>query len=104
MLHEMLLAPVRRESLLIGKSQGATAVASCQGALLLLPAGLLGIPYGPITLTLVVLELAVTALAMAGLGAVPAVSIRTAETFHAVTGFLSLPLLFLSGVMFPLTV
>lgn len=40
---------------------------------------------------------------MAGLGAVPAVSIRTTETFHAVTGFLSLPLLFLSGAMFPFT-
>ncbi|MEU7003671.1 ABC transporter permease [Nonomuraea sp. NPDC046570] len=94
---------VRRESLLIGKCLGAAAVASCQGAQLLIPAGLFGVPYHPIMLAMVVLQLAITALAMAGLGAVLAVSIRTTETFHAVTGFLSLPLLFLSGAMFPFT-
>lgn len=102
-LHEMLLAPIRRESLLISKCLGATAVATCQATLLLIPAGLFGIPYQPITFALVVLQLAITALAMTGLDALLAVSIRTTQIFHAVTGLISLPLLFLSGAMFPLT-
>jgi ABC-2 type transport system permease protein len=46
-LREMLLAPVRRESLLIGKCLGGATVATCQAALLLTLAGLAHIPYHP---------------------------------------------------------
>jgi ABC-2 type transport system permease protein len=43
----MRVAPVRRGAIVIGKCAGATTTAPIQGALMLLLAGLVGVPYSP---------------------------------------------------------
>ena len=100
-LREMLVAPVRRGTLLIGKCLGGTTVATCQGAVVLASAGLIHVPYRPGLFALLLAELALTALAMTVLGAVVAVVIRRARTFTTVLSVLMTPLIFLSGLMFP---
>jgi ABC-2 type transport system permease protein len=100
-LREMLVAPVRRGTLLIGKCLGGATVATCQGAVVLASAGLIHLPYRPGLFALLLAELALTALAMTVLGAVVAVVIRRARTFTTVLSVLMTPLIFLSGLMFP---
>ncbi|GLY82952.1 ABC transporter permease [Actinoallomurus iriomotensis] len=100
-LREMLVAPVRRGTLLAGKCLGGATVATCQGTVVLAGAGLIHIPYDPALFALLLAELALTALAMTVLGAVVAVVIRRARTFTMVLSVLMTPLIFLSGLMFP---
>ena len=46
-LREMLVAPVRRSSILIGKALGGATVATAQSLVVLALAGLVGVPYDP---------------------------------------------------------
>ncbi|TDD89271.1 ABC transporter permease [Actinomadura rubrisoli] len=101
-LREMLVAPVRRGTLLTGKCLGGATVAACEGLVVLLSAGLIGVPYRLDLFVLLLGELLLTGLAMTVLGAAVAVCIRRAQTFHTVLGVLMTPMIFLSGLMFPI--
>lgn len=102
-LREMLAAPVLRGTLLLGKCLGGAAVATLQGAVVLLSAGLVGLPYRPGLFALLAAELALAALAMTVLATAVAVSIRRVQTFNTVLSVLITPLMFLSGMMFPIS-
>ncbi|GAA3966618.1 hypothetical protein GCM10023085_56360 [Actinomadura viridis] len=102
-LREMLAGPVNRSTLLIGKCLGGATVATCQAALLLSVAGLIGLPYDAGLLALLLAELALTALAMTVLGVLLATFIRRPQTFGTALTVLMAPLVFLSGSMFPLS-
>ena len=49
-LREMLVAPVRRGAIIVGKCLGGATVATIQGALMLALAGLVHVPYSPMLL------------------------------------------------------
>lgn len=100
-LREMLVAPVSRSTLLIGKCAGGATVATCQGMVVLASAWLIHVPYRAGLFALLLAELTLTALAMTVLGAVIAVMIKRARTFTTVLSVLMMPLIFLSGLMFP---
>jgi ABC-2 type transport system permease protein len=102
-LREMLVTPARRSTLLIGKCLGGATVATCQGLVVLACAGLIHVPYQVDLFVVLLVELALTALAMTVLGALVAVAIRRMQTFNTVLSVLMTPLLFLSGVMFPIS-
>src|SRR5581483_7806088 len=76
---------------------------TCQGALLLAGAGLLGIPYDPGLFGLLLVELGFTALAVTALGVLIATHTRRPHTFGTTVTLLTAPLTFLSGSMFPLS-
>jgi ABC-2 type transport system permease protein len=100
-LREMLVAPVRRSSIVIGKCLGGATVAAAQGVLMIAMAGLVGVPYAP-TLVLgvfglqVLLSFMLTAFAL-----VVAARVTQMQTFMALTQMLVMPLFFLSGAMYP---
>ncbi|MFC9430546.1 ABC transporter permease [Streptomyces sp. NPDC056987] len=101
-LRELLMAPVGRSTLLLGSCAGGTLVATVQGAVLLGLAGVVGLPYDPLLLVLllgcmILVSFTITALALA-----LAVGLRRAETFHTLLGVVMMPLMFLSGGFFPL--
>ncbi|MDL4771825.1 MULTISPECIES: ABC transporter permease [Thermomonosporaceae] len=100
-LREMVVAPVRRETLLVGKCLGGATVAACQGALLLPLAGIARVPYDPVLLALLLGEMVLIALMLTAFGMLLAVTVRRTETFHALLSLLMMPLIFLSGAMFP---
>src|SRR6266536_1341402 len=66
-MREMLVAPVRRGALVIGKCLGGATVATIQGAIMLVLAGLVHVPYDPALMGLLVLEMALAALALTAL-------------------------------------
>ncbi len=100
-LREMLVAPVRRSSLVIGKVLGGATVAGFQGVIVILIAGLVGVPYAP-TLILGVFGIQlVLAFTITSFGVMCAARISQMQSFMALTQLLILPLYFLSGAMFP---
>ncbi|WP_159944435.1 ABC transporter permease [Nocardiopsis sp. FR6] len=101
-LREMLVAPVRRESLLLGKVLSGTTIATCHGAALLAFSGVAGVPYDPVLFAALVAVLALASFAMTCLGALLAVFLPSLQAFQAATGLLMGPLVFLSGAFFPL--
>ena len=101
-LREMLVAPVRRSALVLGKCLGGATVATFQGAVMLVFCGLVHVPYSlPLLLTLVA-EMALLAFALTAFGTLIAARMAQVETFQVVMNFIVLPMFFLSGAVFPL--
>ncbi|MEU8778105.1 ABC transporter permease [Streptomyces sp. NPDC048606] len=101
-LRELLMAPVRRSTLLLGSCAGGTAVATVQGAVLLSLVGTVGLPYDPILLVLLLAGMVLASFTLTALSLALAVSLARAEMFQMLLGLVMMPLLFLSGGFFPL--
>lgn len=100
-LREMLVAPVSRTSIILGKCLGGATIAASQGVVVLALAGLVGVPYDPVLILgmlglLVLLSFSVTAF-----GVLVAVRIKQARSFTAIMQMLVFPMFFLSGALYP---
>ncbi|MFE0700976.1 ABC transporter permease [Streptomyces sp. NPDC058872] len=102
-LRELLMAPVHRSTLLLGHCAGGTLTATVQGAVLLSLAGVVGLPYDPVLLVLLLGCMVLASFTITSLALALAVTLRRAETFHTLLGLVMMPLLFLSGGFFPLS-
>jgi len=100
-LREMLVAPVSRWSLVLGKALGGATVATIQGAIMLVLAGAVGVPYRPLLLLTMLGEMGLTAFALTSFGVLVASRIAQVESFQMVTQFIVLPMFCLSGAVFP---
>ncbi|MDQ4134416.1 MAG: ABC transporter permease [Actinomycetota bacterium] len=102
-LREMLVAPVSRGSLVIGKCLGGATVATFQGGLMLLLAPLVGVPFSPVLLVVLLAEMGLAALVLTAFGTLIASRMTQVESFWAVMQLVMLPMFFLSGALFPLS-
>jgi len=102
-LREMLVAPVHRWTLVLGKCLGGATVATIQGAIMLVLAGLVGVPYNPVMLLVLLLEMMLTAFALTAFGVMLAARISDVQSFQVITQLFVLPMFFLSGAVFPVT-
>ncbi|HWF50631.1 MAG TPA: ABC transporter permease [Solirubrobacteraceae bacterium] len=102
-LREMMVAPVRRSSIVIGKCLGGATVASFQGLIVLCLAGAVHVPYAP-TLILGVLVLQVLlAFAITAFGVMVAARISQMQSFMGVMQMVVMPMFFISGALFPVS-
>jgi ABC-2 type transport system permease protein len=102
-LREMLVAPVSRTSIVLGKALGGATVATLQSVVLLALAGLVGVPYQPVMIIGTILLLFVIAFAITALGLVLAVRVQQIQTVMPRVQLLLAPLMFLSGALFPVS-
>lgn len=102
-LREMLVAPVSRGSIVLGKCLGGTTVATMQGIVILILAGLAGVPYRPILIVTLIGELLLLSFTLTAFGVMMAARIQQFQAFMAVTQMLVMPLFFLSGALYPLS-
>jgi ABC-2 type transport system permease protein len=100
-LREMLVAPVRRSSIVIGKCLGGATVASFQGVIVIAIAGLVGVPYNPVLIIAVFGMQLLLAFTLTSFGVMVAARVKQMQSFMALTQMLVLPLYFVSGAMFP---
>ena len=100
-LREMLVAPVRRSSIVIGKCLGGATVASFQGVVVIAIAGLVGVPYNAELIVAVFGIQLLLAFAITAFGVMAAARVSQMQSFMALTQMLIMPLFFLSGAMFP---
>ena len=101
-LREMLVAPVSRSAIVIGKCLGGATVATFQGIIILALAGAAHVPYDPILFLTVIGELLLLSFTLTAFGVMMAARIKQMQAFMALTQMLVMPLFFLSGALYPL--
>jgi ABC-2 type transport system permease protein len=101
-LKEVLVAPISRASVAVGKTLGSATVALFQGILILLFAPLIGVSLSVGTVLALLPLMLLLSVSMSSLGILLATRIRSMEAFQAVMQMLMFPMVFLSGVFFPL--
>lgn len=102
-LQGVLVAPLPRLGIVLGKVLGAAAIALFQGVLYLGLAPLAGVPLNAQSAALAFLLLIPIAVAFASLGFVLAWRLDSTQGFHALMNVLLLPMWLLSGAFFPST-
>ncbi len=101
-LKEMLVAPIPRSSVAIGKVFGGATTALMQGFLLLLFMPLVGIPYDLAKIAMMLVAMFLLAISLTSFGVAFAARLRSMEAFPIIMNFVLLPMFFLSGALFPL--
>jgi len=102
-MREMLVAPVRRSSIVIGKCLGGATVASFQGVVILALAGTVDVPYAP-TLLLGILGLQLLlAFSITAFGVMIAARITQIQSFMGLMQMVVMPMFFISGALFPVS-
>lgn len=101
-LKEVLVAPVPRWTVAIGKTLGGSTVAMIQGAVLLILAPFVGVQLSLVAALEILGILFLIAFALTSFGITVASRMETMEGFQMIINFLIMPLFFLSGALFPL--
>ena len=102
-LKEVLVAPIDRWAVAIGKALGGTTQAMIQGLILLVLAPLIGVKLSLLTVVQLIPLAAVLAFGLASFGVAIASMMKSLQGFQVVMNFLMMPMFFLSGALFPLT-
>jgi ABC-2 type transport system permease protein len=100
-LREMLVAPVRRGSIMVGKCVGGATVATLQGCIVLALAPLVDVPYDPVMLLTLFGELLLLGFMITALGLLLAARIKQLQAMMGLMQMILLPLMFLSGALYP---
>jgi ABC-2 type transport system permease protein len=100
-LQSVLVAPISRLAMVLGKILGGTMLAVFQGVLFLLLAFTLNIPVTAVSFIESVAVMTVIAMALTGLGFMIAWRMESTQGFHAIMSVFLLPMWLLSGALFP---
>jgi ABC-2 type transport system permease protein len=102
-LKEMLVAPVPRLQIMVGRTLGGAMVAVIQGLLVTLVCVVAGFrPVNWATAALALVFMILIAVVFAALGVAIGSSLQDMQGFQLIMTFLVMPLFFLSGALFPL--
>jgi ABC-2 type transport system permease protein len=100
-LREMMVAPIRRSSIVIGKCLGGASVACIQGIIVLCLAGLVHVPYNPVMIIEVFVLQLLLAFSITAFGVMVAARIKQMQSFMGVMQMIITPMFFISGALFP---
>jgi len=102
-LLSVLVAPVRRSAIVLGKVLGGATLAAIQGLVFLIFAPAIGIHIGMVQFGLVVLIVFLVSFSLTALGFAIAWPMDSTQAFHAIINLFLIPLWLLSGALFPLS-
>jgi ABC-2 type transport system permease protein len=102
-LKEVLVAPIDRWAVAIGKALGGTTQAMIQGLILLVLAPFIGVKLNLLTVLELLPLAAILAFGLSSFGVMIASMMKSLQGFQVVMNFLMMPMFFLSGALFPLT-
>jgi ABC-2 type transport system permease protein len=100
-LKEILVAPLGRSGIVLGKAAGSATVSVVQGIIMLVLAPLLGVSLTPTMVVKLIPMLIVISMSLSGLGVLVASRMRSQQGFQLIIQLIVFPLIFLSGVFFP---
>lgn len=100
-LQAVLVAPVARSTVVLGKILGGATLALGQALLLLAAAPLVGLSLGVLDFLAVTLILAIIAFGLTALGFMIAWKMDSTQGFHAIMNLVLIPMWLLSGAFFP---
>jgi len=101
-LKEILVAPIPRTAIFVGKMLGGITDSMIQGTLMLLIGVALGISFTPVATLMALLFLLVLAIGLVSLGLMLGSILTSPESFGTIVSFLVFPLFFFSGALYPL--
>jgi ABC-2 type transport system permease protein len=102
-LLSVLVAPVPRAAIVLGKVLGGTTLATAQGLIFLVFAPLVGVHFTLASFGLIVLTVFLVSFALTALGFAIAWPMDSTQAFHAIINLFLIPLWLLSGALFPLS-
>jgi ABC-2 type transport system permease protein len=102
-LREMMVAPVRRSSIVIGKCLGGATVASFQGIVLICLAGAVHVPYDPLLILGIFGLQLLLAFSITAFGVMVAARIKQMQAFMGVMQMIVMPMFFISGALYPVS-
>ncbi len=100
-MKEMLVAPVSRFSIVIGKALSGTVVSTIQAVVILMLFPFVGLKLGIEQIALVLCISLMLSFCLSTLGILIAVFYENLESFSVIINFIVMPMFFLSGAMYP---
>jgi ABC-2 type transport system permease protein len=100
-LKEVMVAPISRAAVAVGKTLGGSTVAMLQGCLMLLFAPFLHVQFSWVSALALLPLLLYISVSLTAMGIAAASRMRSMQGFTVIMNFLTLPMFFLSGAMFP---
>jgi ABC-2 type transport system permease protein len=100
-LREMMVAPIMRSSIVIGKCLGGATVAGFQGVIVICLAGVVHVPYDPVMILEIFILQLLLAFTITAFGVMIAVRIKQMQSFMGVMQMVVTPMFFISGALFP---
>ncbi|MCU1593880.1 MAG: transporter [Frankiales bacterium] len=102
-LREMLVAPVRRSSIILGKALGGATIATAQGLIVLALAPAVHVPVSFGLIVTLMAEVFLLSFTLTAFGLAIVARITQVQTVMGLMQVLLLPLSFLSGALYPLS-
>jgi ABC-2 type transport system permease protein len=100
-LQSVLVSPISRQTIVLGKVLGGTVLATGQGVLFLLLAPLVGYHFTIASFLFSLLVMLLISFALTSLGFCIAWRMNSTQGFHAIMNLFLMPMWFLSGALFP---
>jgi ABC-2 type transport system permease protein len=101
-MKEMLVSPVSRISIVLGKALGTATTALIQGSMILLISVLTGLEISLLTFITLIPIMILISLGLVGIGISIASLMNNIEGFQLIMNFIVMPMFFLSGALFPI--
>jgi ABC-2 type transport system permease protein len=102
-LKEVLVSPLSRSGVLAGKAVGAAIIAVVQGAIMLVLTPIVNVPVTPGKVVALLPLLLILSLSLSGLGLLIGARMRSQQGFQIVMQLVIFPMMFLSGIFFPVS-
>ena len=102
-LLSVLVAPVPRTAIVLGKVLGGTTLSAVQGMIFLIFAPFAGVHFDPLQVLLVTLVVFLVSFSLTALGFAIAWPMDSSQAFHGIVNLFLIPLWLLSGALFPLS-
>ena len=100
-MKEILVAPVSRFSIVIGKAVSGMILSTIQAAIILALFPFLGLKLGVFQIAEIMMVCAILSFAIAAFGILLATFYDSYESFSVIMNFIVMPMFFLSGAMYP---
>ncbi len=101
LMKAILVAPVSRLSIVVGKALSGTVISVIQAAIILMLFPFLGIKLSLLSFTYAIAVSCLLAFSISALGIIIASFLESMESFSAIMNFIVMPMFFLSGAMYP---
>ncbi len=102
-MKEMLVSPISRLSIVVGKAVSGTAISAAQAVIILILSPFLGIRLSALEFIEVTALSLLVSFSITSLGILIAARLTSFDGFNIIMNFLVMPMFFLSGAMYPVT-
>jgi ABC-2 type transport system permease protein len=102
-LREMMVAPVSRTAIIVGKAIGGATVATAQGCIIIALGPLVGVPLSVSLVLTLVVEVFIISFAITAFGLVIAARMQSMQAVMGVMQMIMLPMMMLSGALYPIS-